>query len=185
VSDGRLRIFREHQISQDVVLASACLPLLQHAVTIDGEAYWDGGYAANPPLIPLVSASRASDILVVQIIPTEGQELPRTSPEIIRRLNQMTFNNSLLHDLDTLSSMMELAKERDDGEGRLSRKLRRLRLHRLAAEEVVPDLRQMSAFNLDWDLISRLRDAGRDAASSWLVAQREAAASVGVSDGLS
>jgi NTE family protein len=171
VSDGRLRVFREQQITQDVVLASACLPLLHHAVTIDGEAYWDGGYAANPPLMPLVTASRASDILVVQIIPTEGEELPRTSPEIIRRLNQMTFNNSLLHDLDTLSSMMELAKDQG-GEGRLSRKLQRLRLHRLSAEEVVPDLRQMSAFNLDWDPLIRLRDAGRAAAEDWLTRQR-------------
>ncbi|MFI5012199.1 MAG: patatin-like phospholipase family protein [Hyphomicrobiales bacterium] len=167
VSDGRLRVFREHEITQDVVLASACLPLLHHAVTIEGEAYWDGGYAANPPLMPLVTASRAADIVVVQIIPTAGEELPRTSPEIIRRLNQMTFNNSLLHDLDTLSSMMELAKEQD-GEGRLSRKLRRLRLHRVSAEDAVPDLSELSAFNLDWDLLARLRESGRAAAEAWL-----------------
>jgi NTE family protein len=82
----------------------------------------------------------------------------------------MTFNNSLLRDLDTLSSMTELAKERE-GEGRLSRKLRRLRLHRLSAEEVVPDLRQMSAFNLDWDVLVRLRDFGRAAAEGWLAEQ--------------
>ena len=163
------------------MLASACLPLLQHAVTIDGEAYWDGGYAANPPMLPLVTASRASDVLVVQIIPTEGEELPRTSPQIIRRLNQMTFNNSLLHDLDTLSSMMELAKERG-GEGRLSRKLQRLNLHRLSAEDAVPDLREISAFNLDWDFLIRLRDAGRAAAADWLERRRAeslAAASAG------
>jgi NTE family protein len=172
VSDGRLRIFREHQITLDVVLASACLPLLQHAVTIDGEAYWDGGYAANPPILPLVTASRASDILVVQIIPTEGEELPRTSPQIIRRLNQMTFNNSLLHDLENLSSMMELAKEPSSGEGRLSRKLRRLKLHRLSAEDLVPDLREMSAFNLDGDFLARLRDAGRASTSAWLERER-------------
>ena len=174
VSDGRLTIFREHQVTKDVVLASACLPLLQHAVTIDGEAYWDGGYAANPPLMPLVSASRASDILVVQIIPTEGQEVPRTSPDIIRRLNQMAFNNSLLHDLDTLESMAELAKD-ERGESRLSRKLRRLRLHKLSAEDVVPDLRQMSALDLDWHLLQRLRDTGRASAESWLARQREGA----------
>ncbi|MBV8763443.1 MAG: patatin-like phospholipase family protein [Hyphomicrobiales bacterium] len=167
VSDGGLRVFREHEITQDVVLASACLPLLQHAVTIDGEAYWDGGYAANPPLLPLVAASRACDILVVQIIPTHGEELPRTSPGIIRRLNQMTFNNSLLHDLENLSSMMDLAKEQD-GKGRMSRKLRRLALHRLSAEEKLPDLGEMSAFNLDWDFLTRLRDAGRTAASEWI-----------------
>jgi NTE family protein len=178
VSDGRLRIFRESQITREVVLASACLPLLQHAVTIDGDAYWDGGYAANPPLMPLVTASRASDIVVVQIIPTEGEELPRTSPEIIKRLNQMTFNNSLLRDLDSLSSMTEMAKERE-GEGRLSRKLRRLRLHRLAAEDSVTDLRQLSAFNLDWDFLMRLHDAGRTAADKWLVERQRAEVDVG------
>jgi NTE family protein len=174
VSDGRLRIFREHQITRDVVLASACLPLLQHAVSIDGEAYWDGGYAANPPLMPLVATSRAQDIIVVQIIPTEGEELPRTSPDIIKRLNQMTFNNSLLRDLDTLSSMAEMATERE-GEGRLSRKLRRLRLHRLSAEDSVPGLKKVSAFDLDWDLLVRLRDHGRDAAETWLAARRDKA----------
>jgi NTE family protein len=172
VSDGRLRIFREGEITRDVVLASACLPMLQQAVTIDGEAYWDGGYAANPPLMPLVTASRAADILVVQIIPTEGEERPRTSPEIIKRLNQMTFNNSLLRDLDTLSSMAELATERE-GEGRLSRKLRRLRLHRLAAEDSVPDLRELSAFDLDWGVLIRLRDKGREAAEAWLAERGE------------
>jgi len=177
VSDGRLRIFRESEITREIVLASACLPLLQHAVTIDGEAYWDGGYAANPPLMPLVSASRAADLVVVQIIPTEGEELPKTSPDIIRRLNQMTFNNSLLRDLDTLSSMTELATERE-GEGRLSRKLRRLRLHRLAAEESVPDLREVSALDLDWDLLIRLRDCGRAAAEAWL-AERQSEPEIG------
>ncbi len=171
VSDGRLRIFREAEITRDVVLASACLPLLQHAVTIEGDAYWDGGYAANPPLMPLVSTSRAADILIVQIIPTEGEELPRTSPEIIKRLNQMTFNNSLLRDLENLASMTEMASERE-GEGRLSRKLRRLRLHRLAAEDSIADLRAMSAFNLDWDFLVRLRDHGRAAMEAWLATRR-------------
>jgi NTE family protein len=173
VSDGRLRIFREHQLTRDVVLASACLPLLHQAVTIDGEAYWDGGYAANPPIMPLVAASRASDILIVQIIPTEGEQLPKTSPQIIRRLDQMTFNNSLLHDLETLSTMTQLARE-EQGEGARFRKLRRLRLHRLSAEDSIADLRRMSAFNLDWAFLTRLRDAGRDAATQWLERRRSA-----------
>jgi NTE family protein len=82
VSDGTLRIFRTDALTFDVVLASACLPHLHHAVTIDGEAYWDGGYAANPPLMPLVTATKASDVLVVQIIPANHSELPTTSPEI-------------------------------------------------------------------------------------------------------
>src|SRR5215204_3609159 len=72
VSDGALRIFHTEEVTEDVVLASACLPHLHHAVTIEGEPYWDGGYAANPPLIPLVTATKASDVLVVQIVPSNG-----------------------------------------------------------------------------------------------------------------
>ncbi len=81
VRDGKLRIFREKAITRDVILASTCLPLLHHAVTIEGEAYWDGGYAANPPLMPLVTATRATEALVVQIIPSVGADMPTTSPE--------------------------------------------------------------------------------------------------------
>jgi NTE family protein len=82
VRDGRLRIFREKAVTLDVILASTCLPVLHHAVSIDGEAYWDGGYSANPPLLPLVSASRAEEALVVQIMPSVGrrcQPRPRRS----------------------------------------------------------------------------------------------------------
>src|SRR3954462_13763156 len=99
VSDGALRMFGTEEVTSDVVLASACLPHLHHAVTIDGEPYWDGdgepywdgGYAANPPLIPLVTATKASEVLVVQIVPSNGSELPKTVPEIDKRLNQITF----------------------------------------------------------------------------------------------
>jgi NTE family protein len=78
VSDGRLRIFRENELSLKVALASSCLPLLHHAVTIDGADYWDGGYSANPPLVPLVEASRAADVLLIQLMPTAGAEGPTT-----------------------------------------------------------------------------------------------------------
>jgi NTE family protein len=100
VRDGALRIFRNKDLTFDVVLASACLPQLHQAVSIDGEPHWDGGYAANPPLMPLVTATRASDLMVVQIIPANHAELPTTSPEIQKRLNQITFNSSLQRDLE-------------------------------------------------------------------------------------
>src|SRR4051812_15815209 len=100
VSDGALRIFGTQEVTADVVLASACLPHLHHAVTIDGEAYWDGGYAASPPLMPLIAATKASDVLVVQIVPSNGSELPTTAPEIDKRLHQITFSNSLQKDLE-------------------------------------------------------------------------------------
>src|SRR3954454_4690211 len=86
VSNGRLQIFRETELTRDMVLASGCLPMLSQAVQINGERYWDGAYAANPPLIALVEASDASDMLIVQIMPTAGQELPVSAPDIVKRL---------------------------------------------------------------------------------------------------
>ncbi|MBQ0821925.1 patatin-like phospholipase family protein [Microvirga sp. HBU67558] len=163
VRDGRLRIFREKALTLDVILASTCLPVLHHAVTIDGEAYWDGGYSANPPLLPLVSASRATDALVVQIMPSVGAEMPTSASEIRKRIEQITFASSLARDMDALAAMKKLAGPHEQG-SRLARKLQKLRLHHLTAEVEYPALSEASALNLDWDFLLALRDAGRKAA---------------------
>ncbi len=172
VSDGALRIFGTHEVTEDVVLASACLPHLHHAVTIDGEPYWDGGYAANPPLIPLVTATKASDVLVVQIVPSNGSELPKTSSEIDQRLNQITFSSSLQKDLEALSMMTKLSQaESEPSNSRLGRKLQRLQLHRIAAEDHVDGLSGSSFGDTDWAFLLHLRDQGRAAADTWLLSQ--------------
>jgi NTE family protein len=167
VRDGKLRIFREKSLTLDAVLASTCLPLLHHAVSIEGEAYWDGGYAANPPLIPLVTASKALEALVVQIMPTVGAEMPTSSPEIVKRLEQITFNSLLLRDMDALAEMTKLSGPQSDGTP-LSRKLQRLRLHHIAAETEVPTLNQSSGLNLEWEFLRELHKAGCRAADRWL-----------------
>ncbi len=176
VRDGRLRIFREAEVTADVVMASACLPAVSQAVEIGGEAYWDGGYAANPPLIPLVQATSVPDVLVVQIVPTEAAGVPHSTAGIARRLSQITFNASLLRDLDTLEILAGMG---GDPLPMLFRKLdksARLRLHRIAAEDHVADLASASANDLDWRFICALRDAGRSAADRWLKAQALSAA---------
>src|SRR5215210_4024553 len=172
VSDGTLRIFRTDALTFDVVLASACLPHLHHAVTIDGEAYWDGGYAANPPLMPLVTATKASDVLVVQIVPSNGSELPTTSSEIDRRLNQITFSSSLQKDLEALAMMTKLSQaESEPSNSRLGRKLQRLQLHRIAAEDHGDGLSGSKFTDTDWAFLLHLRDQGRAAADTWLLSQ--------------
>jgi NTE family protein len=173
VRDGKMHIFREKTLTVDSVLASACLPVIHHAVTVEGEAYWDGGYSANPPLIPLISASRASEALIVQIIPSVGVETPKTSSEIAKRMEQITFNSSLLRDMDALAAMTKLSEHEMKG-SRLSRKLQRLKLHHLAAETEYPSLSEASALNLDWDFLLQLRDAGRNAADRWLSGEMRA-----------
>lgn len=169
ISDGRARIFDASEISADAVLASASLPLLHHAVTIGNEAYWDGGYSANPPLYELVEASKTPDILIVQITPMQQAATPTSSQEIMRRLDQITFNASLLGETDRLLRHAELYRGLYGYLAPDGRKWRKLTLHRIAAEEEVERLSEASATNLDWRFISDLRARGRKAAESWLL----------------
>jgi NTE family protein len=173
VSDGRARIFSNHEITVDAVLASASLPLLHHAVTIDNEAYWDGGYSANPPMHELVMASQTPNILIVQITPMQQAETPTSSQEIMRRLDQITFNASLVADTDRLLQHSEMHRGLFGLLSRDGRKWRQLALHRIAAEEEVERLSEASASNLDWRFLSNLRAHGRRATEDWLVAKGE------------
>lgn len=159
VADGGLRIFRNAELSADVILASACLPLIHHAVEIDGEPYWDGGYAANPPLVPLVHETAARDVLVVQVTPTRNDDLPRDRAAIIRRLEQIAFNATLNAEIEAL----KLAAA-----ARATKKLRALRIDRIAAEDEIEGLVGRNAGDLDWRFLETLRDAGRRAAECWI-----------------
>ena len=132
VSNGRLQIFRETELTREMVLASMCLPMLSQAVQIDGERYWDGGYR-QPPLIALVEASDASDMLIVQIMPTAGRELPVSSPDIVKRLEQITFNGVLLREAAALTTMARVAGSGSQDPA-FSGKLQKLRLHHISAE---------------------------------------------------
>jgi NTE family protein len=159
VRDGRLHIFRNGDLTADVMLASTCPPLIHCAVEIEGEAYWDGGYAANPPVVQLVQDSEATDVLVVQITPTQDTYIPMTMAAIDRRLDQIMANSSLNAEIAAL----DLA--RNDA---ATPKLRSLRLFRIAAEDTIDGLAQRSAVDLGRSFITMLHRSGRDAADRWL-----------------
>jgi NTE family protein len=168
VRDGSLRLFRNHEITLDVVLASACLPHLHHAVEIEDEWYWDGGFSANPPLRQLALDSRTPDVLLVQIMPEGQGGLPRFSPHIARRVNEMAFNFPLQKEVEALDEMCALCKKAGFFRPRFCLKLERLRLHRIVAEEAMPELRNASAANLDWNFLQRLKKSGGSATERWL-----------------
>jgi NTE family protein len=176
VTDGRLRLFREHEITLEAVLASACLPQLHHAVEIDGEWYWDGAYSSNPPLRQLVIDSKTSDIVLVQISPEHEQALPRLSSQIARRAAQIAFNSPLQKEIEGLDDMRALCKEVGLFRPAVCRKLDRLRLHRIVAEHSVDGLHQTSALRLDWSFLTRLKDGGVAATAEWLAGSRRGAA---------
>ena len=117
VHTGRGRVFRNKEITPDVLLASACLPTMFQAIEIDGEPYWDGGYAGNPTITPLVRESDAHDTILVQINPRERRETPRTASEILNRLNEISFNAPLLKELRMIA-LLRQAADPGTGEGR-------------------------------------------------------------------
>ena len=175
VKDGRLRLFRNDEITLDVVLASACLPQLHHAVEIEGEWYWDGGFSANPPLRPLVLESKADDVVLVQITPEAQKGVPYLLHDITRRVNQITFNGPLQREMEAIADLTEAVRSERYFRSRLCRKLQRLSLHRIAAEDVVEGLQQASAMAVGWPFLARLKEGGRKAAADWAARLAEGA----------
>jgi NTE family protein len=167
VRDGSLRLFREDEISLEAVLASACLPHIHHAVEIDGEAYWDGGLTANPPLRQLVEESAADDVLLVQLTPNARDGVPHSSGEISRRVAEINFAHALQHELEALAAMAALCDDAGGSDVGMCGKLRRLRLHRIAAEDSVVGLHEASPLDTGRPFIHRLRAAGQEAAGEW------------------
>lgn len=158
VRDGQPRIFRNAEITADVVLASTCPPQVHCTVEIDGEAYWDGGFAANPPVVRLVQESEASEVLVVQVTPARDSYVPITMAAIDRRLDQITANSVLNAEIAAL----EWARDSAATSGRP------LRIFRIAAEDEIDGLAQRSAVDLGHSFMTKLHGSGRGAADRWL-----------------
>jgi NTE family protein len=164
VSTGRPRIFHEHELTVDALLASACLPFAFQAVQIDGEPYWDGGYMGNPALWPLFYATQARDLLLVRINPLRRDDLPDTAAEIIERASEVSFNASLFHELRAIDFVQRLLVERRIDEQRY----RRVYFHEIGADEQLSPLRASSKYNTAPDFLAQLHGYGRDAARAWL-----------------
>jgi NTE family protein len=164
---GQIRVFDRHEITADVFLASACLPFAFHAVEINGEPYWDGGYMGNPALFPLIANCSSDDIVIVQINPLVRDQPLRTASEILNRLNEITMNASLRHELQFIALMQELI---DSGRlsGDTAKNLRSTRIHMIAAAETMASLGVASKSNGEIEFLEYLRDVGRTCADVWL-----------------
>jgi NTE family protein len=164
VRTGKIKVFDNSEIGIDAVLASACLPFLFRAVEIGSEAYWDGGYAGNPPIFPLIYNCSSSDVLIVQLSPMRRNELPHSSMEILNRVNEISFNSSLLREMRAIRFVTRLI---DDGTV-VDGSLRRMRIHSIAADDVIAKLSIASKLDADWEFLTSLRDTGRRRAEQWL-----------------
>jgi NTE family protein len=165
---GRARIFRNGELSTEVVLASACLPQMHQAVTIAGEAYWDGGFVSNPPLAVLVEHCRARDLLLVQINPEAVSDLPRSAREIRNRMDEIVFGRPLAVELETLAERRRRARWPFRWLSPTCRRLARHRRHVIDGGPVLATLDPASKVDADWPRLAQLRDLGRSAAEAWL-----------------
>ena len=163
VHTGRGRVFRNKEITPDVLLASACLPTMFQAIEIDGEPYWDGGYAGNPTITPLVRESDAHDTILVQINPRERRETPRTASEILNRLNEISFNAPLLKELRMIALLRQAA---DPGSGEGAR-WAHMRTHRIMTDKLA-EFGASSKLNAEEAFLAMLKEEGRRAADAFL-----------------
>ena len=178
VRSGKIKLFNGPELTADHLMASACLPMLFQAVEIGKEAYWDGGYMGNPALYPLFYEAAGDDILLVQINPLLRKDLPTKARDIQDRLNEITFNASLMRELRAIDFVNRLI----DG-GKLPKdEYKRVLMHRIDGGPPLAEMTSSSRLNSDWDFLLRLRDIGRAAARRWLKRNYEAIGKVGTLD---
>ncbi len=168
VRTGGGRVFRNAEITPDVLLASGCLPTMFQAVEIDGEAYWDGGYIGNPTITPLVRECASHDTILVQINPIERPGIPKTAREIMSRLNEVSFNAPLLKELRMIALLNKVA---DPGRGE-GAQWAHMRIHRIATDRVT-ELESTSKMITEWRFLCGLRDEGRRTAEMFLDAHAD------------
>jgi len=167
VRTGKPRIFKNEELSPEAVLASACLPLVFQAVEVDGEHYWDGGYIGNPAIYPLIYDAATPDILIIHINPIVREELPKRSADIMNRINEISFNSSLMREMRAIAFVSKLIDD-DWIKPEMKDRLSRVLIHAIRSDDVMSAFSVSSKFNTDWDFLTHLRDLGREATALWL-----------------
>ena len=164
VKTGKIRVFHCGEITAKAILASACLPMLYQAVEIDAEYFWDGGFMGNPPLYPLIYETDCEDVLIVQINPINTTEVPTTAPEILDRMNELSFNSSLMREMRAIAFVRKLLDEERVPRGRY----KDLRIHTIDAEAQMRELGYSSKLNADAKFLHWLFELGRERAGLFL-----------------
>jgi len=168
VQTGRVRVFSRDKVTADAVMASACLPLLFRAVEIDGVPYWDGGYLGNPVIFPFFGTTKTEDVLVVQINPLVRQATPTSAGEIMNRINEITFNSSLIAEYRAIEFVARLIDQGRLPRGTAPGEYRRINIHRILLDRFGTHFDAFSKLSTDYDFFEMLRVSGKRAARRFL-----------------
>ncbi|HRO58945.1 MAG TPA: patatin-like phospholipase family protein [Burkholderiaceae bacterium] len=172
ISDGKLRLFRNRELSVEALLASACQPSIHHAIEIDGEHYWDGAYSANPAVYPLFYDCAADDILLVLLTPRNYGEAPQSPDEVSARSMELAFNAAFLREMAAFARADAAARRTLLPLSGFERRFRRTRFHLIEADSLTSRLASESKLTTSLAFLEMLRDAGRNDAQAWLAAHR-------------
>ena len=168
VHTGRLHVFSRDKITADAIMASSCLPMLFQAVEVDGQVFWDGGYLGNPVIFPFFSTTETEDVLVVQINPLVRDTTPKSSEEIVNRINEITFNSSLLAEYRAIEFVGRLIDQGRLPHGTGPGEYRRINVHRVVLDSAGRNYNASSKLANDYDFFTLLRENGRRAARRFL-----------------
>lgn len=170
---GKLRVFREHEITTDVLMASTCLPRLHHAVTIEGQPYWDGGYSANPPVSPLLFSCNSSDIVLVLLSPLERKDCGAAVEAIQERIAEITFSSNLLREMAMITQSLAHARPSMVSGGSLDRRLRNVRFHMVDSSGLAVLQESGSKLLAHAPFMNLLKQQGSERANQWLATDFE------------
>ncbi len=168
VETGKPRVFDREGLTLDALLASTCLPQIFQAVVIDGVPYWDGGYMGNPSIWPLVYYCQSPDIVIVQINPLTRRGVPRSPAEINNRVNEISFNSSLMAEMRAVNFALRLIKGGSRGPD--VERLKHMHVHMIEDEKAMAALGVASKLNTDYDFLLYLKSLGQRTAAQWLEA---------------
>jgi len=167
-NSGKLRLFRLPELSADAILASACLPTVNRAVEIDGEPYWDGGYAANPAVFPLFYECKSQDILLVLLSPLKHKETPHTVQDIRERVLEFAFTATFLREMRMFAHFRDYVSKSRFPIGRFERRIAGTCFHVIDAQDFMSDLTAETRLAVNLQFFTTLRDLGRTHAQAWL-----------------
>ena len=165
---GKLRVFRENELTVEVLLASACLPKIHHSVEIDGEPYWDGGYSANPAVFPLFHDCDSRDVLLVLLSPLQREDTPRTMEEIEARIVELAFSANFMREMRMFADAADFSRPAFPTLGRLERRLQKMRFHMIDSSRLVSLQRTETKLLAHGPFLELLRGQGRERATAWL-----------------